>query len=76
MKQELKKEIINDKSYSLNNPTSYSAEEIFAAGGTTALAVKVGKTYDDLLAKINNAPKVEFADDEWISLLEQVKNDK
>jgi hypothetical protein len=57
---------------------SYSPEEILAAGGTTAFAHKIGKTYQKMIEGIKNAPKfdVEFSDEEWDLMMEQLKNDK
>ena len=56
---------------------SYSPEEILAAGGTTAFAIKMGKTPEALVKAVQNAAPIEpFSDEEWADLMTQVKNDK
>lgn len=57
---------------------SYSPEEIIAAGGTTAFAHKIGKTYQNSLAKLKeiSMPIVDFTDEEWDIMMAQLKNDK
>jgi hypothetical protein len=64
--------------YTFKTHESYSPEEIIAAGGTTAFAHKIGKTYQNMMDSIKNAPNfdVEFTDEEWDDLMEQLKNDK
>ena len=64
--------------YAFKTHESYSPEEIIAAGGTTAFAHKIGKTYQNMMDSIKNAPdfEVEFTDEEWDDLMEQLKNDK
>ena len=56
---------------------SYSAEEVLAAGGTTAFAMKMGKTYENLIKGMENAPRPEpFSDEEWADLMQQLAKDK
>jgi hypothetical protein len=56
---------------------SYTPEEVFAAGGTTAFALKNGKTNEKLIQALKNAPPIEpFTQEEWDSLMTQVGNDK
>jgi hypothetical protein len=55
---------------------SYSAEEVLAAGGTTAFAHKMGKTAKKMAEALEKLPPVEFTDKEWDDLMEQLKNDK
>lgn len=56
---------------------SYSPEDVFAAGGTTAFAIKNGNTNEKLIKALENAPPIEpFTQEEWDSLMTQVKNDK
>ncbi len=56
---------------------SYSVEEILAAGGTTAFAIKMGKDMDSLLKAMENAPKPEpFSDEEWADLMADLAKDK
>ena len=56
---------------------SYSPEEVFAAGGTTAFGLKMGKNNETLISAMKNAPPIEpFSDEEWADLMEQVANDK
>jgi hypothetical protein len=78
MEKTIKSDARRVKSYTFKTHESYSPEEIFAAGGTTAFAIKIGKTYENMMEKIKNAPKfdVEFTDEEWDDLMEQLKNDK
>jgi hypothetical protein len=57
--------------------TSHSPEEIFAAGGTTAFGLKMGKDNESLIKALQNAPPIEpFTDEEWADLMEQVARDK
>jgi hypothetical protein len=64
--------------YTFRTHESYSPEEIIAAGGTTAFAIKIGKTYENMLAKLKEItiPVVDFTDEEWDIMMEQLKNDK
>ena len=56
---------------------SYSPEEIFAAGGTTAFGRKRQKDNESLIKALENAQPIEpFTDEEWNDLMEQVKKDK
>ncbi len=56
---------------------SYTVEEVFAAGGTTAFGLKMGKNNETLINALKNAPPIEpFTDEEWADLMEQVANDK
>ena len=56
---------------------SYSPEEILAAGGTTAFALKMGKDMDSLIKALENAPKPEpFTDEEWADLMADLEKDK
>jgi hypothetical protein len=64
------------RSYTFKTQESYSPEEIFAAGGTTAFAIKIGKTGKNLRESVKNAPEAEFTDEEWEIIQEQLKNDK
>jgi hypothetical protein len=56
---------------------SYSPEEILAAGGTTAFAIKMGKTPEALVKALKKAPPIEpFSDEEWAKLMNEVARDK
>ena len=56
---------------------SYSAEEILAAGGTTAFAVKLGKSNEKLIQALQEGPEIEpFSDEEWFDLLHQLESTK
>lgn len=56
---------------------SYSPEEILAAGGTTAFALKMGKTNEALIKALENAAPIEpFTDEEWADLMDQLAKDK
>jgi hypothetical protein len=59
-----------------SNIKSYSVEEILAAGGTSAFAAKMGKSPEKLLETLQNIPQPFFSDEEWDSLVEQIKNDR
>jgi len=59
------------------NIKSYSVDEILAAGGPTAFAEKTGKTFENMLKVMENAPKPEpFTEEEWADLMEQLAKDK
>jgi hypothetical protein len=62
--------------YTFRTHESYSPEEVFAAGGTTAFAIKKGKTAQAFRDSIKNAPEADFTDEEWDIIQEQLKNDK
>jgi hypothetical protein len=63
--------------YTFKTHESYSPEEVFAAGGTTAFAIKKGKTAQNFLKGLDEIPEIEkFSDEEWADLIEQLKNDK
>ena len=56
---------------------SYTPEEVLAAGGTTAFALKMGKTNEALIKALENAAPIEpFTDEEWADLLIQLGKDK
>lgn len=55
---------------------SYSAEEILAAGGTTAFARKIGVSGKEQMEAIAKIPAISFSDSEWNDLLEMLKKDK
>jgi hypothetical protein len=68
----------NSQKTTFKTHQSYSPEEVFAAGGTTAFAIKIGKTAQAFRDSIKNAPDfdVEFTDEEWDDLMEQLKKTK
>jgi len=45
---------------------SYSVDEIMAAGGTTAFAEKMGKSWQSLVAHLEKLPKDAFLTDEEV----------
>jgi len=56
---------------------SYTPEDVFAAGGTTAFGLKMGKSNETLIKALENAPPIEpFTDEEWADLMEQMAKDK
>ncbi|HEY8783257.1 MAG TPA: hypothetical protein VIM16_16640 [Mucilaginibacter sp.] len=56
---------------------SYTPEEVLAAGGTTAFALKMGKDRDSLIKALEKAPKPEpFTDEEWADLMADLEKDK
>lgn len=57
--------------------TAVSPEEIIAAGGTTAFGIKSGKNNETLKKALKNSPEPEpFTEEEWVSLMKQMANDK
>jgi hypothetical protein len=68
---------ISANTNSFKNHTSYSPEEILAAGGTTAFGLKTGKNNSKLIKALQEAPAAEpFNKDEWDNLLDQLDRDK
>jgi hypothetical protein len=69
---------ITDKDNSVfKTHKSYSPEEVLAAGGTTAFALKHGKDRDSLIKALENLPPIEpFTEEEWTDLMQQVARDK
>jgi len=56
---------------------SYTPEEVLAAGGTTAFALKTGKTNEELIKVLENCPPVEpFSKEEWDRMMIQLEKDK
>ncbi|MBC7400524.1 MAG: hypothetical protein H7289_11305 [Mucilaginibacter sp.] len=56
---------------------SYTPEEIFAAGGTTAFGRKSAQNKMGLVKALENLPPIEpFTDEEWADLLDQLEKDK
>ena len=73
----MKSKITEKKEYVFKTHQSYSPEEVFDAGGTTAFALKHGKTAEALIKALENAPKPEpFTDQEWDDLLSDLEKDK
>jgi hypothetical protein len=59
------------------NHVSHSPEQIFAAGGTTAFGRKTNKTNSTLIKALEDATAADpFTNDEWDSLLSQLKKGK
>jgi len=53
---------------------SYSPEEIWAAGGTTAFGRKMGQSNERMVEALNKAPKIEpFTEEEWEETLKMLK---
>ncbi len=56
---------------------SYTPEEVFAAGGTTAFGLKMNKNNEALIKALENAPTPEpFTQEEWDDLMVQLEKDK
>jgi len=56
---------------------SYTPEEIFAAGGTTAFGRKRQKDNESLIKALEKAQPIEpFTDEEWDDLMKQLERDK
>jgi hypothetical protein len=52
-------------------------EEELAAGGTTASAIRMGKTYENMIKTMEKESKPEpFSEEEWADLMLQLANDK
>lgn len=61
----------------LKSHESYSPDEIFAAGGTTAFGRKTAKKRAEAMKAIEKAPPIEpFTDEEWADLMIQLERDK
>jgi hypothetical protein len=68
---------ISENNDAFKNIKSYSVDEILAAGGPTAFAEKTGKTFENMLKVMADAPQPEpFTDEEWADLMEQMAKDK
>ncbi len=56
---------------------SYSPEEIWAAGGTTAFGKKSGQSNKKLIEALKSSPEIEpFTDEEWNKTLIYLKESK
>lgn len=56
---------------------TFSPEEIWAAGGTTALGNKVGQSNKKIIDALKSSPEIEpFSEEEWESTLKQLKESK
>jgi hypothetical protein len=56
---------------------SYSISEIMAAGGAEAFATKMGKTSQQLIARLKELPKEAFLTEEEAEIaLEMLRNNK
>jgi hypothetical protein len=64
------------QTYQFRTHKTYSAEEILAAGGTSAFAHKTGLSGKKQMEALIKIPTVEFSDTEWAEVLEMLKNDK
>ena len=76
MEKTIKSKSVKAEPYIFKTYESYSPEEIWAAGGTTAFAYKMGKTAQAFRESIKYAPEADFTDEEWDIIQEQLKNDK
>ncbi len=73
----MKPKTTENNDYVFKTNKSHSPEEVLAAGGTTAFALKHGKTVEALMEALKNAAPIEpFSDEEWADLMEQVARDK
>jgi|GEM_PF-734454 len=56
---------------------SYSPEEIWAAGGTTAFGRKMGQSNERMAEIFKKVPEVEpFTDEEWEETMRILREDK
>ena len=61
----------------LRTHKSYSLEEVWAAGGTTAFGLKNRKNKTELIKALENAPPIEpFTEEEWTDLMSQLEKDR
>jgi len=68
---------ISEKKSVWKTHKSYTPEDVFAAGGTTAFGLKMGKNNETLVKALQNAPPIEpFTDEEWADLLSELERDK
>jgi len=71
------KESISENMGLIKTHRSYSPEEVFAAGGTTAFALKHGKTREALIKALQDAQPIEpFTQEEWVDSMAQLAKDK
>ena len=60
-----------------SNIKSYSVDEILAAGGTTAFAEKMGKSWENLIDRLEKLPKDAFLTEEEVEVaLKMLKESK
>jgi hypothetical protein len=57
-------ETSNEKEYSFPRLKSYSIDEVLAAGGADAFAKKMGKSWGNLIDRLEKLPKDAFLTDE------------
>ncbi len=56
---------------------SFSPEDIWAAGGTTAFGKKVGQSNKKLIDSLKKGPDIEpFTEKEWAETMKQLKESK
>jgi hypothetical protein len=56
---------------------SYSPDEIWAAGGTTAFGKKQGQSNEKIIEALESSPEAEpFSEEEWKDALEQLEQNK
>lgn len=56
---------------------SYSPQEIWAAGGTTAFGKKKGQSNEKLIEALNASPEIKpFSEEEWKDALSQLEENK
>lgn len=61
----------------LRTHKSYSPEEIWAAGGTTAFGRKMGQSNERMAEIFTEIPEVEpFTEEEWEETLKQLRENK
>ena len=70
-------ETSNEEQPSFPKFKSYSVDEILAAGGPTAFAEKMRKSWENLIANLEKLPKEAFLTDEEVeTALEMLKESK
>lgn len=72
----MKKTEISNQPYQFKPLKAYTFDDIVKAGGTTAFAHKMGKTAKSMSEALSRLPPVNFTDEEWDKVLEDLKNDR
>ena len=72
----MKDTVKTKEKYQFRTHKTYSAEEILAAGGTSAFAHKTGLTGKKQMEALIKIPSIDFTDAEWDDVLEILKNDR
>jgi len=70
-------ETSKDAQHSFSNIKSYSIDEVLAAGGTTAFAKKMGKSWGGLLERLKELPQDAFlTEEEFLEAMKTLNQSK